>query len=109
MGKVLRKPGTCLLLVIGIPLVMAIGVVALVLAVLILPTRNLVIDKGLDYANANGLLAGYQVTVDRVDRLDPFGTNIRGVLVRDDRGREFVKAKWILVRLNPYALLGGTL
>ncbi len=94
--------------IVGSLLALVIGLVALVLGALAVPPlRAYAVREGVAYANQK--LDGMRVAVERVDRLDLWGLNVRGIQLFDKRGRELVRVNWVLVRLRPWALVKRTL
>lgn len=104
----LRRIGRIALWVVGTIVVLPFALVTLVFAALAIPKiRNFAVQKGVGIANES--LGGYTVKVKSVDRLDPWGINIRGVQMFDEQKREIVSVPWALVRLRPLTLIHNTL
>jgi hypothetical protein len=104
----LRKTGRVTLWVVGTIVVLPFALVTLVFAALLIPPlRAFAVQKGVGIANEN--LGGYTVKVKAVDRIDPWGINIRGVQMFDEQKRELVSVPWAMVRIRPWSLLNNTL
>jgi hypothetical protein len=106
--SIAKRSAKILLKVLAYLVAFVFGLVALVLlALAIPPLRAFAVQQGLAYANRT--LDGYTVAIERVDRLDPWGVNARGIVLFDAQHRQIVEIPWLLVRLEPFALVKSTL
>ena len=104
----LRKVGRIALWVVGSIIVAPLLLVTLVFAALTIPPiRSFAVQKGVAFANES--LGGYTLSVKSVDRIDPWGINLRGAKLFDEQKREIVSVPWALVRFYPLSLLHNTL
>lgn len=104
----LRKVGRIALWVVGSIIVVPLALVGLVFAALAIPpVRNFAVQKGVGFANES--MGGYTLEVKSVDRIDPWGINLRGAKMFDEQKREIVSVPWAMVRLRPWSLIHNTL
>ncbi len=104
MRGFLRRASRVLLLGVGGVLLTLLGVLALLLLALALPfTRDLIVREGVRIANQS--LPEYALSLGSLERLSPFGLELRDFQLRDAQGREMVFVTELSLSLAPSALL----
>lgn len=108
MAHVLSLAGKTLLALVISLVALPVGLLVLVFGLLAVPPlRSLAVEQGLGYANQS--LDGMKVEVKSLDRIDPWGINLRGVKLFDEQKREMVHVPWLMVRIDPLRLVHNTL